>query len=226
LRPPAPRCPQLESEGGHILSRVAKTGALSEGEPCWKVYKNFDVALDAAAIGNSVRLDDAAYEHIGGDVDGDFLADVEGDDPAAEPVLIGAKVLELRKLGRSVRNACCAAGLSAAEADDHCAEVWDDLHRLRTTKVGGLRRTLTAASLELRASGRAIHPHRAAAAGASAGTSSGNDPAPTAYPGGGRGKCPANQCRGWWFAGKCNFANCTKAATHTPETKGGKKADQ
>jgi hypothetical protein len=219
-----PRRAQLEADGVPIVSRVAKTGALSEGEPRWKVFDNFEVAIDAVSLANSYRLDDPAYEHTGGDVENDFLADIDGDDPDAEPVLVGAKILELRKLTRSVRNACCAAGLSAAEADNHCADVWDDLHRLRNTKVNGRRRTLTAASLELRASGRAIHPQRAATAGASAGTSADDGPAPPPPPSGGfRGRCPAGQCRSWWFAGKCNYENCTKAATHTPEAKGGKK---
>jgi hypothetical protein len=210
------------------VSRVAKTGALVDGEARWKVLKNFDVALDAAAVGNSVRLDDPVYAHIGGDVDDDFLADVEGDDdPGAEPVLIGARVLELRKLGRSVRNACDAAGLTADEADDHCAAVWDDLHRLRNTKVNGRRRTLTTASLELRASGRAIRPPRAEKASASARVSTDDGPPATPRTGG-RGKYPgAPQCRGWWYTGTCKYLDgCSMVASHTKEAKGGKKSGE
>jgi hypothetical protein len=181
-------------------------------------------------VANSYRLDDPAYAHVGGDAETDFLADTEPEEGSAadpEPVLVGAKLLELRKLSRRVRDACCAAGLSATETDDHCAEVWDDLHRLRNVKAGGLRRTLTVASLELRASGRATHPHRTARAAdlATGATADEDDGTATATPAtAGRGKIPPGQCRGWWFNGTCSFGDrCPHAATHTEEARGTKK---
>jgi hypothetical protein len=216
-----------------------KAGALEEDPARWKVLENFEAAVDTISIAHAFRLDDPSYAQYHGTAELDYLADadeveaeasaVAGDADGAEstPVLVGSQLLELRKLSRAVRLACCEAGLSAQEADDHCETVWDDLQRLRNRSTSGRRRTLTAASVELRESGRATTVSRAPRQQSPASSSSTppppGDPEVTPAKKGG-GQPPKGQCKGWWYSGRCSYDNCTMADSHEEETRGaGKK---